>query len=153
LREDIEKTERRYPFPSIEPDRSGKVAALTLEYFVSHPASHTATELTEDPTLGNTLARDMGDKALMVRLLRYSRQGLLRRKREGGQYRYEITRRGEKRMIYLWERSGLLDPANVDSDAAREEMKLRLELVKSILKMQERKLKEEIELELMRGKV
>ena len=143
--EDTEKTERRYPFPNFEPDRSGEVAALTLEYFVTHPTSHTATELTKDPVLGNTLARDQGDRALRVRLLRYSRQGLLRRKRERGQYHYEVTRRGENRLIHLWERAELLDPAKADSEAAREEMKARLELVKSILKAQEKQLLEEIE--------
>lgn len=145
----IEKTERRYPFPSFEPDRSGEVAALTLKYFVTHPTSHTATELTKDPILGNMLARDRGDRALRVRLLRYSRHGLLRRKRERGEYHYEITKFGENRLIYLWERAGLLDPAKADSDGAREEMKVRLELVRSILKAQEKQLVEEIE---QRGK-
>lgn len=134
---DAEKTERRYPFPYVKPDRSGRVAARTLEYFVSHPASHTATELLRDPVLGNMLAKDGGDKALRVRLLRYTRQGLFSREWESGEYQYRITRSGEKRLIYLWERIGLLDPAKADSEAARAEMDLRLQTVESILKSQE----------------
>jgi hypothetical protein len=151
--EDTEKRERRYPFPGFEPDRSGEVAALTLKYFVTHPTSHTATELTKDPILGNMLARDRGDRALRVRLLRYSRQGLLLRKRERREYHYEITKFGENRLIHLWERAGLLDPAKADSEVAREEMKVRLELVRSILKAQEKQLTEEIERRRMRKSI
>lgn len=134
---DPEKTERRYSFPYVKPDRSGRIKAQTLEYFVNHPSSHTATELLGDPVLGNKLARDRGDKALRIRLLRYARQGLLRREWDSGEYQYSITSSGEKRLIHLWERVGLLDSAKADSEAARAEMDLRLQTVESILKSQE----------------
>ncbi len=132
-----QKTERRYSFPYAKPDRSGKVAARTLEYFAIHPSSHTATDLLRDPVLGNMLAKDRGDKALRVRLLRYTRQGLFTRKWESGEYQYSITRSGEKRLIHLWERVGLLDPANAVSQPEKAEMDLRLQIVDSILKSQE----------------
>jgi hypothetical protein len=139
-----EMTERRYPFPYVKPDRSGRVAAQTLEYFVHDPTSHAVTELLRDPILGNMLAKDSGDKALRVRLLRYTRQGLLSRKWESGEYRYKITRPGENRLIYLWERAGLLDPEKADSQAAKEEMKLRLKTRLSILRSQEEELQEKV---------
>jgi hypothetical protein len=139
-----EKTERRYPFPYVKSDRSGRVAAQTLEYFVQHPTSHAVTELLRDPILGNMLAKDRGDKALRVRLLRYTRQGLLSREWESGEYRYKITRPGENRLIHLWGRAGLLDPEKADSQAAKEEMKLRLETQLSILKSQEEELREKV---------
>lgn len=144
MQEDPEKTERRYPFPWVKPDKSGRVAAQTLEYFVHHPTSHTATELLTNPVLGNMLARDRGDRALRIRLLRYARQGLLSRWWVSGEYRYKITRSGENRLIYFWERAGLLDPEKADSEAAREQMKLRLKTQDSILESQLEELLEKV---------
>ena len=131
-----ERTERRYPFPWVKPDRSGMVATQTLEYFVHHPTSHTASELLRDPVLGNMLAADGGDKAIRMRLLHYTRQGLLAREWESGEYRYRITRSGENRLIFLWDQAGLLDPEKADSEAAKEQMKLRLKTQDSILESQ-----------------
>lgn len=144
-----EKTERRqaYPFPHVKPDRSGRVKMETLQYFDSHPGGRSATEMLRDPVLGAKVAGDGGDRALRMRLLRYSRDNLLRRRRKGGEYWYEITPSGEKRLIYLWEKNGQLSPDNATSLAAIDEMELKLARAKSILAAREEELSRRVGLD------
>lgn len=130
---DEEKKRRRYPIPRVKPDRSGRIAAETLQYFVAHPGPHTATEVLRDRVVGKRPLADGGEKGIRMNLLHYSRQGLLRRERKGREYRYQITKSGENRLIFLWDRMGLTDPSKAASIEAREEMRRRLAIVDSIL--------------------
>ena len=41
-----------------------------------------------------------------MRLMRYHRDGLLARKRRGKRFEYQITVKGEERLMYLWKKHG-----------------------------------------------
>ena len=72
---------------------SALVAAGALTEYV------TVKDLLEHPFLSNT-----NHKALGVRLLRYSRQRLVRKKRLGREHEYRLTRKGFKRLIYFYDK-------------------------------------------------
>ena len=138
-----EPTERRqanrgYPFSNTKPDRSGKVKMETLEYFHSHPGGHSATDMLEDPVIGAKPTNDGGNTALRIRLMRYTRQGLLKRIWDMGEYRYDISEIGEKRLIHLWEHQGLLNPEGAHTLKEIDSAITRLEDVRSILERLER---------------
>jgi len=128
-----EEHSRRYPIPRVKPDRSGRIAAETLNFFAIHPGPHTAREVLKDPAVGSRPLADRGEKGIRMNLLHYARQGLLSRERTGREYRYELTKSGGKRLIYLWDRLGLTDPSRATTLEAREEMKRRLMIVDSLL--------------------
>jgi hypothetical protein len=48
---------------------------------------------------------DFGDHALRMALMRYHKQGLLKREKEGGVFRYALTERGNQRLHWLEEQA------------------------------------------------
>jgi hypothetical protein len=68
-----------------------------------------ANDLLEQSRLGID-PRYRSDKYLSMRLLRYYRAGLLKRRRHGKGYEYTLTHRGSDRLIFLWNKFNMLTP-------------------------------------------
>lgn len=127
---------RRYPV-LLEPiDRTGRVKADTLEFFVRKSEPCTAKELYKDSYLTPPLRN--GGRSVEIRLLKYCRMGLLLRERNGRAYRYSITTEGETRLMYLWERLGYLTPDPAEGEDGVAAVKQRLT---TCIKLVEKQLK------------
>lgn len=132
---DVSNTSRRegrYKVPVVDIDRSGTVKAQTLSYFSTYEGWYSAKELLKHPRLGRYLSKVPDDRAIQMRLLRYSKLGILERRKVSREYQYRITTAGEKRMLYLWEKLGYLDPSRANTDLQKKLMRLRLEIATSI---------------------
>lgn len=127
-REDIEK---KLKFPTFEVDLSGDIMIKTLEHFAFTRKWHTKEQFLADPAVAEWENPTPGTR-VNVRLLRYTRAGLLNRRRNEGRYEYEyrLSPKGVDRYIYMLKDRGLLNPANVKSALERETMLLRLAVVK-----------------------
>jgi hypothetical protein len=104
--------QRKFPLSLKDHEEASVVKRDTLEYFAYSHGWHTPQELEEDPLLAGPQSPNKS-RAIQMRLLRYSRQGLLSRRRAPRGYEYEITMKGEDRLFYLWDMFG-------DSNANRE---------------------------------
>jgi len=62
-------------------DRSGRVKADTLEFFATKPGWHSPSDLRVDPVLGAIYPRFPDNKSIQMRLMRYSRLGILKRRK------------------------------------------------------------------------
>jgi hypothetical protein len=102
---------KRPSVPLVNLDRSGRVKADTLEFFATKPGWHSPSDLRVDPVLGAIYPRFPDNKSIQMRLMRYSRLGILKRRRAGRKYFYSITQAGKKRLVYFWEKLGYLDQA------------------------------------------
>jgi len=100
---------------------------------VRFPGGHAAKELLADPALGVLYSQVPGNRAIQIRLLRYSRSDLLKKSKSSREYIYEITMTGKKRLIFLWERLGDLDPARATTEKQKGEVKEKLETVERLL--------------------
>jgi hypothetical protein len=114
-------------------DRSGRVKADTLEFFATKPGWHSPSDLRVDPVLGAIYPRFPDNKSIQMRLMRYSRLGILKRRRAGRKYFYSITQAGKKRLVYFWEKLGYLDQANATTEKERNLFDARLEVAISIV--------------------
>jgi hypothetical protein len=128
-----ESKARRPSVPLVNLDRSGRVKADTLEFFATKPGWHSPSDLQLDPLLGAIYSRFPDNKSIQMRLLRYCRLGILKRKRVGRRYLYSITRVGKKRLVYLWEKLGYLNQANATTEKEGNLFDARREVVISIL--------------------
>ena len=106
----------RYPISSDEELGEAKIA--TLEYFARRPGWHAASVLKEDSQIG-TIRFVEDSRAIQMRLLRYVRQGLLRRRRKHVGYEYTITMKGEDYLFYLWEKTNA-DNNNRDNEGSNK---------------------------------
>ena len=97
--------ERKYPIPLMKIDRSGMIKLLTLENLIFEWKS--AKELLND-SIFETYIYLSDWRCISMRLIRYYRQGLLRRKKVGHCYKYKLSIKGEERLYYLWNKFNLL---------------------------------------------
>jgi hypothetical protein len=136
-REDIE---RKYPFPSytVEPNEA---KLQTLEYFVLTPGWHSAEEVRNDSLASGWESAAPESRSVKMRLLRYSRMGLLAKMKVGRKWEYSVTTRGEERLLHLWRAGGLLDPHKTNTNLEREEIATRLEVEQIVLDREERELR------------
>lgn len=105
--ERVQSPNRRYSRPIIDVDRSGMIKLSTLQSLIFEWKS--AKELGKNPLFLSNPYRS-GWRCLSIRLLRYTREGLLQRRRVGRCYEYKISLKGEDRLCYLWDKFGSLSP-------------------------------------------
>jgi hypothetical protein len=128
-----------YP-PYLPREPAGRVKLETLEFFAYSAGWHRPAELRQDilAPKGDLLVQ--GTRRVEVRLLRYTRMGLLERRRASEShagtrgYEYRLTLKGEKRLLYIWKDMGFL---NQDKAKSLEDLKIiqiRLDLKDLILK-------------------
>lgn len=136
-REDVE---RKYPFPSytVEPNEA---KLQTLEYFVVTPGWHSAEEVRNDSLASGWEGAAPESRSVKMRLMRYSRMGLLAKMKKGRRFDYRVTTRGQERLLHLWRARGLLDPHRVNTNLEREEILTRLEVERIVLDREERELR------------
>jgi hypothetical protein len=111
--------QRKFPLSPKDAEEASAVKRDTLEYFAYIHGWHSPQELEEDPVLAGSQSPDKS-RAIQMRLLRYSRQGLLSRRRAPRGYEYEITMKGEDRLFHLWEKLGDIK-ANANGELTPEE--------------------------------
>jgi hypothetical protein len=135
---------RRYPFPSYDPEQSSIVKLKSLEFFVFNEGWHTAEELREKVLFEKWQPIFPLSKAIPTRFLRYTRSGLLERRRRGHHYEYAITMKGEKRWIYFLRRRGLLEPEKAKTLEERNLVSTRREAVEATLEKHKASLEEKL---------
>ena len=116
---------KRFPYPALFVDKTGRVKRDTLEYFLIHPGLHTPQELNADPYLGS--ADETREAALQMRLLRYVAMGLLTREKVSRAWGYALTMRGEDRLLWLWDKFGVEEPPK---DMTSEEREFRVKEIR-----------------------
>ena len=131
----------RFPVPLKDSNAAGVAKRDTLEFFVFNPGWHKPVELDDDPVVGGLVSsHDDGSRSSQMRLMRYSRQGLLARRKTPGGFEYEITMKGEDRLFYLWKKLGdTKTNGMLTSDEAERSTQL-LNLKKEILEKRLRRL-------------
>jgi hypothetical protein len=97
--------QRKFPLSLRDSEESSTIKRDTLEYFAYSRGWHIPQELEEDPVLAGPQSPNKS-RAIQMRLLRYSRQCLLSRRKAPRGYEYEITMKGEDRLFYLWDKLG-----------------------------------------------
>lgn len=110
----------------------------TLAYFAVTPGPLTAKQIGKSPLASTVDSIVAGPKCAPMRLLRYARQGLLVRKRRGREYEYEITTRGEERLLHLWRTKGLLDVGKANSEREKKALEVRLKIERYLLEKHKR---------------
>jgi hypothetical protein len=126
---------RKFPLP-LDPDLTGKVKMETLQFFAFSLGWHSPKDAYADPFLEEPLYESEW-RCLSIRLLRYYRQGLLRRRRRSRSFEYSITTKGEDRLIYLWEKLGYLDFDRKLTEPEKRLVEIRARKAISILKKHE----------------
>jgi hypothetical protein len=125
---------RRYPYPAYDVDRSGFVKLRTLEFFVLNESWHTPERFRREVALDKWEDMFPLSNAVEMRFLRYTRLGLLKRRRVGRQYEYAITTVGERRWIYMLKKRGLLEPEKAKTLGEKNLATMRREKVLELLK-------------------
>jgi hypothetical protein len=104
----------KFPFRFEKLDVSGKIKMNTLRevqmWELGHNKGCTARDLHENTVLGAG-AKVSEWRYIAMRLLRYYRMGLLKRKKYFGEYQYTLSKKGENRLIFFWTKFSLLEPA------------------------------------------
>jgi len=113
----------------------------TLEYFVLTPGWHSAEEVQNDSLASRWEGAAPESRSVKMRLLRYSRMGLLAKTKVGRRWEYSVTTKGEERLLHLWRAGGLLDPHKANTNLDREEIATRLEVELILLDRHERELR------------
>lgn len=113
--------------PRFEVDRTGATKARTLEFFALDQSWYSAKEFCTSPTANEFLGLE-ALKTVEMRLLRYARVGLLKRRTRERGYEYSISLLGEERLVYLWERLGYLNESAASTAGDREVLRSRLKL-------------------------
>jgi hypothetical protein len=108
---------RKYPVPNADVDLSGVVKEQTLEYFLLNPGWHRTVEIRRDSYLTDIVSPEES-RAIQMRLVRYTRQGLLERRKRTNGFEYQISMKGEDRLFYLWDKFG---ETRVDSNLTEQE--------------------------------
>ena len=134
---------RKFPLSlSPEDPESNTTKRDTLEYFAYNQGWHSPRDLEEggDPRLSSIRSPEES-KAIQMRLLRYSRQGLLSRRRRNRGYEYAISMKGEDRLFYLCDKLGETSTKKGGlPPEEKEKMTNRLNLKLSILEARKRAL-------------
>jgi len=141
-REDLVK---KYPFPTFEVDLSGDIMLNTLEHFAFTNEWNTKKQFLEDPVVAGWENPEPGTR-VNVRLMRYTRAGLLQRRRSGGKYEYEyrLSPKGLNRYVFMLKSRGLLDPSNAKTPEDKETMLNRIAVVKMLLAREVDRLKSKL---------
>ncbi len=121
------KAIRRFPVPRFGVDRTGATKSRSLEFFALDTSWHSAREFCSSPIANEFLGLE-ALKTVEMRLLRYSRAGLVKRRRRKRGYEYSISLLGEERLVYLWERLGYLNPSTATGAGDKEVMRSRLKI-------------------------
>jgi hypothetical protein len=120
-----------FPLPTFV-DRSGRIKQHTLESFLLHSGWHKPNELVDDPALGVMWEPAASSRKIQMRLTRYTRQGLLSRRKARRGYEYSLARGGENRLMYLWQKFG--EDTKIDDPLTPEEEKLRIAKISQMIK-------------------
>lgn len=117
----------------------------TLEHFAHTTRWHTKKQFLKDPKVADWKSPAPG-KRVNVRLLRYTRAGLLSRRRREGRYEYEyrLSPKGVDRYIYMLKDRGPLDPGKAETPEEKETMLNRLAVARLLRMRQRRRLKPEL---------
>lgn len=113
----------------------------TLEYFALTNSWSTKKMFLEDPAVASW-ENPLPGTRINVRLMRYTRAGLLHRRRTKGRYEYEykLAPKGLDRFVFVLKDRGLLDPAKAKDPEDREKMLNRLAIVKLLLREEKARL-------------
>jgi hypothetical protein len=140
---------KKYPFPTFGVDLSGDIMLGTLEYFAYAGGWRTKKQFLEDFGVASWENPTPGTR-VNVRLLRYTRAGLLERRRtrkktrKRYEYEYMLSPKGLDRYIFKLKSRGLLNPTNAKTVDQKEMMLNRIAVVRLLLE----KRKEELLLKL-----
>ena len=136
---------KKYPFPTFGVDLSGDIMLGTLEYFAYAGGWRTKKQFLEDLEVASWENPTPGTR-VNVRLLRYTRAGLLERRKKKKKYEYEyrLSSKGLDRYIFMLKSRGLLNPTNAKTAEQKEMMLNRIAVVRLLLE----KRKEELLLKL-----
>jgi uncharacterized protein YwgA len=115
-------------------DHSGLVKLRTLEFFVMNEGWHTPEGFRSEVALDKWEDIFPYSKAVQMRFLRYTRLGLLERRKVGRKYEYEITVRGERRWIHMLRGQGLLEPEKAKTLEEKNLVSMRRERALELLK-------------------
>ena len=136
---------KRYPFSTWDVDRTGSVKRRTLEFFVFNEGWHTAERVRREPGFDTWEDIFPDSKAVPMRLLRYTRMGLLQRREISWHcYEYAITMEGERRWMFLAKKLGFLDSEKAKTVAGRNEALERREEKIELLEKHEVELTEKL---------
>jgi hypothetical protein len=132
-----EDREKKYSFPTFKVDLSGAIMLQTLEHFAFTSGWSTKKQFLEDPTVAAWENPTSGTR-VNVRFLRYTRAGLLQRRRTGGRYEYEyrLSSKGVDRYVFMLKSGHLLDPAFAKTPEDRDRMLNRLAVTKLLRRQQ-----------------
>ncbi len=125
--------ERKFPVPSLPSRGFNESKMATLAYFAVTPGWHSQAQVKNDQLASDLERLFPRMKSVSMRLLRYTKQGLLMRRRGKRGYEYAITMRGEERLLHLWRSKGLLDPDEAKTEDERKVVSTRLRLERVLL--------------------
>lgn len=128
-----EHRERKFPSPSLSTPAFNESKMATLAYFAVTPGWHPQAQVKNDRLASDLERLIPRSKSVPMRLLRYTKQGLLMRRRGRRGYEYTITRRGEEWLLHLWRSKGLLDPDKAETEDEMKAVYIRLRLERVLL--------------------
>lgn len=128
-----EHRERKFPIPSLPASGFNESKMATLAYFAVTPGWHPQAQVKNDSLASNLERLIPRSKSVPMRLLRYTNQGLLMRRKGKRGYEYAITMRGEERLLHLWRSKGLLDPDKAKTEDEMNAVYTRLRLERFLL--------------------
>lgn len=137
-----EVLQKKFPFPRVPVPTFDEAKMKTLAYFAVTPGWHSVKQFLNDPLASEGESLVLGTRSVPMRLFRYTRQGLLRRRRGRRGYEYEIAMRGEERLLHLWRKNGLLDPQKGKIESERNALEVRLKVENVLLEKHARILDE-----------
>jgi hypothetical protein len=128
---------RKYPFSPFLTDLTGAVLLRTLEHFAFSGKWETKKQFLKDQAVTAWENPAPGTR-INVRLMRYSRNGLLLRRRTNARYEYEyrLAPKGFRRYVYLLNMKGLLNPGAVKDSDDKGRMLNRIMLIKLLARQE-----------------
>jgi len=144
---------RKYPIALDDVDLSGKIKMMTLEWVLLKQNIKgwcSVMDLYRNPIFRLDHFYLSGSRCISIRLLRYYRAGLLQRRRKGRIFEYRLSRKGEDRLLYLWEKLGCLKPplnwesegrlGIIEKELAEKRNFLAIQLLENQIQRQEKSL-------------
>ena len=131
-------------------DLSGRIKMETLEQvYLSQITEGWCSAPNLHVVLGEGHLYRSGWRCISIRLLRYCRQGLLLRRRNGRRYEYRLSEKGEDRLLYLYEKFSLRpgwefrgNLGRIEKELAKTRRRITLKILESQNKRDEEKLRE-----------
>lgn len=106
------KRERKFPVPLEDVDLSGRIKMETLEEILYEQSEKgwCSSKYMYKNSFGIDHRYKSRSKCISIRFLRYYRAGLLKRQRRGRGFVYNLSEKGEDRLLYFWEKFRRLEP-------------------------------------------